>query len=171
MLYSTSHLMKYCLLITLPGKHPQICPTPLHSCLYLLPFTAESNEQTNVSQTFKIHDHFEKLKTPCYVNFQNTVLNIKPNTRHNTRHNWILWAFRQLFSPSGKLYSKTATESSLVAEQVKDLVSSLQWFRSLLEHGLHPWPRNLHMLQASQTNKQKQKKLLPTELFILQNLY
>ena len=37
---------------------------------------------------------------------------------------------------------------SLVAQQVKDLVLSLQWHRSLLWHGFNPWPRNFHMAQV-----------------------
>ena len=35
--------------------------------------------------------------------------------------------------------------SSLVAQQVKDLALSLLWLRSLLRHGLDPWPRSFCM--------------------------
>ena len=35
--------------------------------------------------------------------------------------------------------------SSLVAQQVKDPLLSLGWFRSLLWYGFNPWPRNFHM--------------------------
>ena len=44
--------------------------------------------------------------------------------------------------------------SSLVAQQVKDLVLSLQWPRLLLWCGFHPWPRDFHMPEAQlKTNK------------------
>ena len=35
-----------------------------------------------------------------------------------------------------------------MAQQVKDLVLSLQWLRSLLWHGFSPWPGNFHMLRV-----------------------
>ena len=38
--------------------------------------------------------------------------------------------------------------SSLAAQQVKDLVLSLQWPRSLLWLGFDTWPRNFHTQQA-----------------------
>ena len=50
-------------------------------------------------------------------------------------------------------------ESSLVAQQLKDLVLSLQQLRSLLWHSFNTWPGNFHMpqeqpkTQAKQTNK------------------
>ena len=37
------------------------------------------------------------------------------------------------------------TRSSLMAQQVKDLVLSLQWHRSLLWPGLDPWPGSFHI--------------------------
>ena len=37
--------------------------------------------------------------------------------------------------------------SSLVVQQVKDLILSLQQFGLLLCHGFSPWPENFHMLQ------------------------
>ena len=43
--------------------------------------------------------------------------------------------------------------SSLVAQQVKDLVSSLQQLGSLLWHGFDPWPRNFRMWQVWQKKK------------------
>ena len=32
-----------------------------------------------------------------------------------------------------------------VAQCVKELAFLLQWLRSLLWHGLDPWPKNFHM--------------------------
>ena len=37
-----------------------------------------------------------------------------------------------------------------MAQQVKDLVLSLQWLWLLLWHRFSPWPGNFHMQQASQ---------------------
>ena len=47
--------------------------------------------------------------------------------------------------------------SSLVTQWVGDLVSSLQWLGSLLEHGFDPWSRNFHMLWAWPKKKRQQK--------------
>ena len=41
-----------------------------------------------------------------------------------------------------------------MAKQVKDLVLSLLWFRSLLWSGLDPWLRNMHAADASKENRQ-----------------
>ena len=43
--------------------------------------------------------------------------------------------------------------SSLVAQQIKDLVLSLQWLRLLLWRGFDPWPGKFHMLQAQPKKK------------------
>ena len=51
---------------------------------------------------------------------------------------------------------KLGTGSSLVAQQVKDLVLSLQQLGSLLWCGFDPWPRNFHM--SREQPKEKEKK-------------
>ena len=43
----------------------------------------------------------------------------------------------------------------IVAQQVKDPVLSLLWFRSLLWQRLDPWPRNFCMLGAKKKKKRK----------------
>lgn len=48
--------------------------------------------------------------------------------------------------------------NSLVAEWVKDLVLSLQWFGSLLGHQFNTWPGNFHMLWTWPNNNKKKKK-------------
>ena len=48
-----------------------------------------------------------------------------------------------------------------MAQQVKDLVLSLLWLKSMLLCGLDPWPGNFHMPQA-QLKKKKNRTL---ELF------
>ena len=46
------------------------------------------------------------------------------------------------------------TGGSLVAQQIKDLVLSLLWLRSLLWHRFDPWPRKFCMLWVwPKTNK------------------
>ena len=45
------------------------------------------------------------------------------------------------------------SQSSLVAQQVKDLGLSLLWLRSLLWHGFDPWLSNFHM-NGAQHKKQ-----------------
>ena len=45
--------------------------------------------------------------------------------------------------------------SSLVAQQVKDLVLSLQWLGLLLWHGFDPWPENFYILWAQQKKKER----------------
>ena len=48
-----------------------------------------------------------------------------------------------------------------MAEQVKDMTLSLLWLclqLAQLWHGLDPWPRNFHMLQARPNKKKKKKK-------------
>ena len=45
-----------------------------------------------------------------------------------------------------------------VAQQVKDLVLSLQWLGSLLRHRINPWPRNLLMRQVQPKKKKKKKE-------------
>ena len=54
--------------------------------------------------------------------------------------------------------------SSHVAQQVKDLVLSLQWLRSLLWHGFNPWPGNFHMLQVQPKKKKKNEGKIKTFL-------
>ena len=63
----------------------------------------------------------------------------------------------------GKILSLLLKEGvgiSLVAQQVKDLVLSLQWLKLLLWLGFNPWPGNFHVLWVQhacmheQTNKQ-----------------
>ena len=44
-----------------------------------------------------------------------------------------------------------------MAPQVKDLVLSLLWLRSLVWHGFDPWPGKLHMLQARPQGKKEEK--------------
>ena len=48
-------------------------------------------------------------------------------------------------------------QSSLVVQQVKDLVLSLLWLRPLLWHGFIPWPRIFCTPQV-QPKKKKRKK-------------
>lgn len=52
---------------------------------------------------------------------------------------------------------KMSCEISLVAQQVKDPVLSLQWPGSLLCCRLNSWPGNFHVLQV-QPKKEKEKK-------------
>ena len=40
------------------------------------------------------------------------------------------------------------SRSFFVVQQVKDPELSLQWLRSLLWFGFHPWPRNFHTPEA-----------------------
>ena len=44
-----------------------------------------------------------------------------------------------------------------MAQQIKGLVASLQWFGSLLGHGFNPWPGNFHMSGARPKKKKKKK--------------
>ena len=53
-----------------------------------------------------------------------------------------------------------------MAQQVKDLVLSLQWRSSMLWCGLDLWPRNFHMLQAW-PKKGKVKSKIPLIKFSL----
>lgn len=50
----------------------------------------------------------------------------------------------------GKAYSllKSGSWSSLVAQWVKDLALSLQWFGPLLWHGFNSWPGNSYVPQV-----------------------
>ena len=50
-------------------------------------------------------------------------------------------------------HSRIDPRSSLVAQQVKDLLSSLLWYR------FDPWPGNFHMSQVEQ--KKRKKKVYP----------
>ena len=59
---------------------------------------------------------------------------------------------------SRKRLSKPKKWSSLITQQVKDLVLLLQWLRLLLWHRFYPWPRNFHMPQVWTKNKNKQTK-------------
>ena len=54
--------------------------------------------------------------------------------------------------------------SSLVAQQFKDLVLSLQWLRSLLWHGFDPWTRKFPILRVQPKRKTKQNKTLDKEV-------
>ena len=45
-----------------------------------------------------------------------------------------------------------------MAQQVKDMVLSLLWFRSVLWCGFSPWPGNFHMLWVWQKKKKKKKR-------------
>ena len=47
---------------------------------------------------------------------------------------------------------------SLVVQQVKDPMLSLQQLGLLLWHGFNPWPWNFHVLQAQPKNKLKKEK-------------
>ena len=47
---------------------------------------------------------------------------------------------------------------SLVAQQVKDLMLSLQWLGLLLWHGFDPWPGNFHMPWVQPAKKIHQLK-------------
>lgn len=59
----------------------------------------------------------------------------------------------------GTLYILRDCWSSLVAQQVKDLGLSLLQHGLLLKCEFHPWPENLHMLQAW-PNKQNRKTVI-----------
>ena len=56
-----------------------------------------------------------------------------------------------------------------MAQQVEDLVLSLQCLRLLLWHGFGPWPGNFCMLQVQLKKEKKKKspinKLLQKDLF------
>ena len=56
--------------------------------------------------------------------------------------------------------------SSLVAQQAKDLVLSLQELRSLLWYRFYPWPRNFYMpkVQHYHSKKNQMKILKPKSL-------
>ena len=51
-------------------------------------------------------------------------------------------------------------KSSLVAQQINDPVLALQWLRSLLWHGFHPWPMNFHMPWVSPKKKKDQNNYM-----------
>ena len=46
-----------------------------------------------------------------------------------------------------------------MAQQVKDLVLSLQQLGLLLWRGFDPWPRNFHILQEGERKKKKKKNV------------
>ena len=54
---------------------------------------------------------------------------------------------------------RNPSRSSLAVQQVKDLVSLLQWLGLLLWLAFSTWPRNFYMLQARPENKQTKKLL------------
>ena len=54
--------------------------------------------------------------------------------------------------------------SSHVAQQVKDLVLSLQWLGSLWWHGLNPWHGNYQTWKEQQKKKKKNEGKIKTFL-------
>ena len=64
----------------------------------------------------------------------------------------IKYTFRKL-----NISKYTTCGSSLVAQQVKGSVLSMQWLRSLLWWGFDPWPRNFHVPRAWPKKKKKKK--------------
>ena len=52
----------------------------------------------------------------------------------------------------------SASQSSLVAQWVKDPALSLQRLKPLLWHRFNSWPRKFHMLKIRQGKKKKKKK-------------
>ena len=55
-------------------------------------------------------------------------------------------------------FLKKHIESSLVAQQVKDLVLSLLWLRLLLWQGFYPWLRKFHIPTKGAARKKEREK-------------
>ena len=61
------------------------------------------------------------------------------------------------------------SKSSLVVQQIKDLVLSLLWLWLQLWHGFSPWLKNFCMLLAQQNKKQNRTKKREKNAFSEQN--
>ena len=83
--------------------------------------------------------------------------------RHGKKGNkYLLFCGHSCWCPHHHMHTHNiyscSSWSSLVAQWVKDLALSLQWFGLLLWPGFDPWPGKFHMLLVQpQTSKQTEK--------------